>query len=173
MHNATIGILVAVTSLFAAYSYAQTEEAAVTDPAPVLRVETDSGHAMIPFLSWDTEGGARSRTNLLRDPVHLRLWSNGQWLEGRDLPTRLKSADGAAQEYKIAVSAETEVTWTVTPGSAGRLAMQIGTHGQGVEKAEVVFPFNPRSASTCVLPSGWDEDGRLRLPSIISAPDLG
>ena len=31
----------------------------------VVRVETDAVHALIPVLSWDTEGGSRAQMNLL------------------------------------------------------------------------------------------------------------
>src|SRR5437868_7819052 len=37
--------------------------------SPVLRLTTDPAGKVVTFLSWDTEGGDRVRTNLLRAPV--------------------------------------------------------------------------------------------------------
>jgi hypothetical protein len=42
-----------------------------------------------------------------------------------------------------------------------------------VEGLALVFPFNPRVTPTTLLPSGWEKDGRLDLPAVVSAPDFG
>jgi hypothetical protein len=42
-----------------------------------------------------------------------------------------------------------------------------------VEGLELVFPFDPGVTPTTVLPSQWADDGSLRLPAVISAPDFG
>ncbi len=153
-------------------SFGEIKNSAMPDPKPVIRVETDTANALIPVLSWDTEGGDRARTNLLRDPVRLRTMNNGQWTDTRDLPTQHEEVGNSGTRYHIAVNPDTDLVWAITT-EPNRLTMQIGKHGQGAEKAELVFPFNPRTASTCVLPSGWDQDGHPLLPSIISAPDFG
>lgn len=140
------------------------------DSKPAFRIELDAQRALVPVLSWDTEGCDRAGTNLLRGPVHLRAFSDGQWTDTVDLPAQVDHAD-AGTCYRITVGAKGKATWTVTPKPAG-LSMQMGTE-TGIEKAELVFPFNARVASTCVLPSGWDQEGRLVLPAIISAPDFG
>ena len=38
---------------------------------------------------------------------------------------------------------------------------------------ELLVPFDPRVTPTTVLPSQWDDDGSLRLPAVINAPDFG
>ena len=47
-------------------------------------------------LSWDTEGGARLHSNLLRkgSGVGLRVRSGGQWREGSTLPASVQTTDG-------------------------------------------------------------------------------
>jgi hypothetical protein len=57
-------------------------------PTAVCRVETDAKLAQIPFLSWDTEGGNRAQTNLLRAPVELRLRGAERWIGSKELPAR-------------------------------------------------------------------------------------
>lgn len=68
-----------------------------------------------------------------------------------------------------------ELIWTIIPKTASRdkLRMVIETKGDGPDHLELVFPLNPRATSTCLLPSGWAENDHLRLPAVISAPDLG
>jgi hypothetical protein len=38
---------------------------------------------------------------------------------------------------------------------------------------ELVFPFDPRVTPTTVLPAAWEENGALRLPAVVNAPDFG
>lgn len=138
----------------------------------MIRIETDPSRALVPFLSWDTEGGERAQMNLLRAPVRLRVWRDDGWTETSELPTRCERLEDGGAVYTISLASGDQVVWTVQPGE-GRFSMEVGNKGSISGRAELVFPFNPRIASTCVLPSGWTEDDRIQLPAIISAPDLG
>src|SRR6185436_7647479 len=49
---------------------------------PKLRIEQNEKESKVTFLSWDTEGGERAKTNLLRAPATgLSLIQKGQVLE--------------------------------------------------------------------------------------------
>jgi len=139
---------------------------------PLICIEADPAHALVPVLSWDTEGGDRARTNLLREPVRLLTWGDGVWTETRDCPTRCEPLENGGMRYGITLPEETEISWTLQPRKGG-LAMQIAQKGGAVKRVELLFPFNPRATSTCILPSGWADNDRIQFPAIISAPDLG
>ena len=147
------------------------------DPAAIFRLEADPAHARIPLLSWDTEGGNRARMNLLRadTAVGLRIKMNGQWRGGETFATQVEKADGEETCYRLALAPDAELVWRLQPG-AGRLTMTFAAHGAGssrVEGLELEFPFDPRVAATTLIPAGWDDEGFLHLPAIISAPDFG
>ncbi len=42
-----------------------------------------------------------------------------------------------------------------------------------IQGLELAFPFDPRATATTLVPAAWDADGKLELPAIITAPDLG
>jgi len=68
-----------------------------------------------------------------------------------------------------------ELLWEINP-LPDRLTMVLSGQGRGesgVEAVEMVFPFDPAITPTTVLPSAWSEEGSLRLPAILSAPDFG
>ncbi|MDD2765196.1 MAG: hypothetical protein PHE83_14625 [Opitutaceae bacterium] len=152
-------------------------QAHAADPAAVFRLEVDPVHARVPVLSWDTEGGDRAKMNLLRTDtaVGLRIKMNGQWRGGETFATRVEKAGGAETCYRLALAPDAELEWRLQPG-AGRLTMTFAAHGAGlsrVEGLELEFPFDPRVAATTLLPQVWDDEGKLHLPAIISAPDFG
>jgi hypothetical protein len=121
---------------------------------PVLKFEADPARAFVPFLSWDTEGGDRAARNLLRpkEGLALRLFAGGAW-----------------RSEAIPAS-----SWTVAPTSAGGLTIAVHSAGtSGIEKAEIVFAFDPAVTPTTVLPATWADDGTLRLPAVLNAPDFG
>lgn len=70
-------------------------------PKAVCRVETDAKLARIPFLSWDTEGGNRAQTNLLRAPVELRLRSPERWVASKELPARCETLGNGGTRYNL------------------------------------------------------------------------
>ncbi len=57
---------------------------------PVLRIEADPKRACVGVLSWDTEGGSKAKTNLLREnsPLALRIRVGGKWQVSSELPTQ-------------------------------------------------------------------------------------
>lgn len=116
---------------------------------PILRVGTDPDSRRITFLSWDTEGGDRAERNLLRagSAVSLRARIGGEW---RDADPNM-------------------IEWTIAP-QADRLALKLAGKGQDIE---IVVPFDPRVTPATVIPSEWADDGSLRLPAAIVAPDFG
>ncbi len=155
---------------------AESKPSAEQTPAQV-RVETDPVRAAIRVLSWDTEGGARTKVNLLRNKtvVGLRVKLNGEWRAGETFDTKVEKAGAAETRYRLAVAADAEVEWRLVAG-AGRLEMKIAGRGaglNGVEGLELVFPFDPLVAATTLLPASWDGEGKLHLPAIITAPDFG
>jgi hypothetical protein len=73
------------------------------------------------------------------------------------------------------VTAGTAVRWSIIPAD-DRLRMTFAVQGDSavcVDGLELVFPFDPGVTPTTVLPSEWVNDGSLRLPAMISAPDFG
>ena len=60
--------------------------------------------------------------------------------------------------------------------SAGVLEMRLvsaGARVDPIEELEVRFPFDPGTTPTTVLPADWADDGTIRFPAVISAPDFG
>ena len=68
---------------------------------PACRVETDAKLAQITFLSWDTEGGNRAQTNLLRAPIELRLRSPERWVGSKELPARCEPLAKGGTRYHL------------------------------------------------------------------------
>ena len=149
----------------------------VSSAVATVRVESDPGHALVSFLGWDTEGGDRANTNLLRpgNGVSLQVRSAARWQTASEIPTHRTQATGTRTRYQLALSSDTELVWELQP-KRDSLEMKISGRGQGwreVERVELIFPFDPRVTPTTVLPKTWNADGSLALPAIISAPDFG
>ncbi|HQK96197.1 MAG TPA: hypothetical protein PLD23_22055, partial [Armatimonadota bacterium] len=158
-----------------------TERPVPMRPAPIelesstksacVRAQAEPDHAALPYLSWDTEGGDRARTNLLRAPVRLRL-------VGRDgarpsVEARRRGSHGIT--YRLGLPSGGEVSWDVALRGGG-ISMTFGATGTElghVRGIEIEFPLDPRATATTVLTGDWSRAGRARLPFIISAPDLG
>ena len=150
--------------------------AALAGPA-VLRLEPDPDRARVRFLGWDTEGGPRANTNLLRagSGMGLRIQTGGQWREGADFPARQDNAGRNATRYRLSVAPDAELVWNLERKGAS-LVTRISGLGKGwpaVQAVELVFPFDPGVTPTTALPKAWTEDGDLLLPVVISAPDHG
>ena len=144
---------------------------------PVLRVETDPQSPAIAFLSWDTEGGKQARMNLLRSGSVIRVCIAGEWLQSEKLPSEELPAENQSKRsrYRLSPADDITLTWTVEVDDAD-LSITLAGEGAGldrVEAVELVFPLDPRATATTVLPSKWADDGTLRLPALISAPDFG
>ncbi|MCD4728156.1 MAG: hypothetical protein K8R46_10870, partial [Pirellulales bacterium] len=72
---------------------------------PVLRVKTDPQSPAITFLSWDTEGGERTRMNLLRSGSMIRVRVAGAWSRAEKLPAAAESEDGP-RRYRFSPTAD-------------------------------------------------------------------
>lgn len=144
---------------------------------PILHIETDARHAWVTVLSWDTEGGNKAQTNLLRmdSPLTLRVRIGGKWNVSSDFETRREDAVGNATSYTLAISPEAELRWTIHPFH-GQLTMTVTGRGstlRDVEAVEMIFPFDPQVAPTTILPQSWCDEGCAKLPAVISSPDFG
>lgn len=149
---------------------------ATAPAAPILRVVADPRRALVTELSWDTEGGERSRVNLLRRNagVGVRVRLGGQWHEGIDLPAEAATS-GRGMRYRLQVSPHASLLWEVV-AAPGRLTMSFSAEGDASfepNRIELLFPFDPMITPVTVLPSRWNNDGSLEAPLIISAPDFG
>jgi len=54
--------------------------------------------------------------------------------------------------------------------------MEIGSEediSKQVDRMELVFPFDPTTAVTCIIGNNWTGEGKFTLPVILSVPDLG
>ncbi len=163
----------------AGYSLAKEGARVADSPAPTatLRVVTDPRRAFVSWLSWDTEGGERGHTNLLRfsSPLALRLHVGGNWRPSQSIPGRKEALGGEGSRFNMPLTQGDEFRWEIIP-EGGRLTMTVSRQGRGdsgVQGIEMAFPFEPRVTPTTVIPSEWTEDGNLRLPAILSAPDFG
>lgn len=144
---------------------------------PVVRVQCDRTRPEVTVLSWDTEGGGRAETNLLRvgQPVALRVRIGNEWQPGTAFACRADRQASGEITYRVGVTSEAELAWNLRPASDSlrmTFAWQ-GAHPEQVKGVELCFPFDPAVTPTTILPSQWDDDGSLRLPAVISAPDFG
>jgi hypothetical protein len=139
-------------------------------------VETDPQRPVIRTLSWDTEGGDRARTSLLRPNggVGLRILAEHFFIDGADLPTTVEMGSSGAS-YLIEISKRSGLRWDISSTSESFTLKFSATQKQALpaSKVAVVFRFDPRVTPTTVLPTTWKSDGRFTAPLIISAPDFG
>ncbi|HEY1806977.1 MAG TPA: hypothetical protein VGG42_00380 [Acidobacteriaceae bacterium] len=156
---------------------ARAEKQAVAAPSPAFRICPDSERAQAPILSWDTERGDRTRSNLLRpgQPLCLRVRIRGVWHSSFDLPAQVKNIGHGGIDYVIAVANQAAIRWRIDPES-DRLLMTVAASGPGrqaLEAVEILFPFDPKVTPTTILPQSWSSDGKGLLPAVLSAPDFG
>ncbi len=160
---ATAALLVAVAAGWAACSPSRSEHSSPTSAElgardPVIEVRTVSGTAAgatgIVFLSWDTEGGEKVRTNLLRSgsAVRVQRLADGVWRDDGSIDLRPVVQTDPPGSLELSVSARNAV-----PADPFRL----------------ILPFDPKVTSTTVIPAEWLDDGTFRLPAVVNAPDWG
>ena len=140
-------------------------------------MEMDNERPEVTRLSWDTEGGSRTETNLLRSgqPMRLRMRSGGQNKPAGNLSLSSVDVKPSTTTYRLATASAVEWLWGLSP-TADSLRMTFTRQAAGAsdaEPVELVVPFDPRVTPTTVLPSQWDEDSSWRLPAVINAPDFG
>lgn len=148
------------------------EDSKASAAAPILRLEADPKRCLVPELSWDTEGGARFHSNLLRKGagLGLRVRTDGRWRDGAELPTRAQPS-GDRTHYSIQVTSQCTLKWDLDV-SRDSYRMTLAAEGPETlppKSVELVFPFDPMVTPTTVLPGHWREDGALTRQSL-SAP---
>jgi len=144
----------------------------ISSPALQLQLEADTKSARLTRLGWDTEVTGRATINLLKSPVELRLSKQGQVLTP---PVRFEALGTRMIRYNFGLADGKQLTWEIAAHPDG-LRMQVSCREDisvGVDKVELIFPFEPKTALTSVISSNWTDDGRFQIPAIISAPDLG
>jgi hypothetical protein len=167
--------LPAQVGLSAAGAFA-TESSEPRASSPVVRLEADPRRPLITTLSWDTEGGDRVRTNLLRPNagVGLRIREENIFVDAADLSSTGQIRPGGAS-YQIQISRHGIVHWEIA-SARNSFTMKIAATDAGMlppGSVEMVFGFDPRVTPATVLPREWKEDGSILPPLIISAPDFG
>lgn len=144
---------------------------------PILRVEPDTECAGVRVLSWDTEGGSKAQTNLLRTScsLDLRVRTAGVWKNSEEFETQVARSRDGIISYKLAISAGAELEWLILT-SSGSLIMTVfgrGDRRREIEAIEMRFPFDLKVTPTTLLAKIWDEEESGKLPAVISSPDFG
>jgi hypothetical protein len=137
---------------------------------PLIEVKTLSGTATgttgIAFLSWDTEGGEKVRTNLLRagNAVRVQRLADGAWQDFGTVDLRAVVRKDPPGSLEL----------TASPREAAPAGSPVADSAAlPADLLRLVFPFDPKVTSTTVIPSKWLDDGTFRLPAVVNAPDWG
>lgn len=158
---------------------------------PVLRATADETSPGIAFLSWDTEGGGKAATNLLRQGSAVRLQfrqvtgetgrgavaqpagaSSAAWADATVIGRRLENRGRAA--IQTVQAGASRVDWRVRTGDAIELDFSCpDAAALPPGSLRLLFPFDPKVTATTVLPAEWLDDGTFRLPAVVNAPDWG
>jgi hypothetical protein len=138
-------------------------------------METDPIRPLVTALSWDTEGGDRVRTNLLRSPgLRLRIQPALDWIEATELPATVQAIPHGTR-YSFLLPQNSAFHWEVI-ASDGSLTISFSTEGTGGSRLgniELVFAFDPSVTPTTIVPYDWHDDNSFAAPLIVSAPDFG
>ncbi|MGZ5515378.1 MAG: hypothetical protein ACXW2O_09930 [Candidatus Aminicenantales bacterium] len=154
---------------------ARSATAAPVERPPVITAATDEISPGIPFLSWDTEGGGKAATNLLRAGNAVRV----QFLEGRGAWTDAKVVESrhgsdANIVFRKLEAGQARLEWRIETVDKLDLAVyDLDAAPVPPGSLRLIFPFDPKVTSTTVLPAEWLDDGTFRLPAVINAPDWG
>ena len=107
--------------------------------APIIHLELDNARAAIPFLSWDTEGGNRAQTNLLRanSPLVLRARIRNQWHSSGDVQARVEHATEGRTLFRLALAADVSLSWTIDHAH-DRLTLTVAGQGNGMRDVEAL-----------------------------------
>jgi hypothetical protein len=143
-----------------------------SSPSLQLNIKAEKDSAQLTTLGWDTEGTGRDTINLLRSPVKLYLSKGNQTLTPH---FTFKIVDKQTVQYEFSLPDNKQLTWEIAV-EAEKLRMQLLSDDEitaEVDKIELVFDFNSRTALTSIISSNWTNDGRFQLPVIVSAPDIG
>jgi hypothetical protein len=145
-----------------------------TQSEPIIKVVADPAAARISFLRWDTEGGEKVGTNLLRvdSAVRIQFPAGGVWKDAKMTSRRVENG-GDAVVYGLEAE-KASLEWRIESGvGTGTLKFTLSTSVGTIASARLIFPFDPKATSTTVLPGDWLDDGTFRLPAVVNAPDFG
>jgi hypothetical protein len=164
--------------------------AASVAAAPVINVTIGETSAGLSFLSWDTEGGPKAATNLLRQGSTVRLQSRqvpgesgaaaaarpsgepGAWTDAAVIERRSESRGRIAIQTVQACASR--VDWRIQADDTIELGFFApDTVPLPPDSLRILFPFDPKITATTVLPAEWRDDGTFRLPAVVNAPDWG
>jgi len=142
---------------------------------PIIKVvaaETASG---LSFLSWDTEGGEKAATNLLRagNAVRVQYLADGAWNDAKLVDRRPGSGGDIAVFGLEAGTACLEWRIVADSGSLKLTLFALDAKPTAPLSLRLIFPFDPKVTSTTILPGDWLDDGTFRLPAVLNAPDWG
>jgi len=126
---------------------------------PIIKIASDSAAPGISYLSWDTEGGVKAETNLLRagSAVRVQHFIEGAWRDADSVELRASVREGPPGSLELAIHTKENGLTAATDPAPVRL----------------LFPFDPKVTSTTVLPAEGLDDGTFRLPAVVNAPDWG
>lgn len=147
---------------------------APASPETRFRLEADTRSPAIESIGWDTEGGPRASVNLLRSPIQPTLLGPDGAAAVVPAPAfSMPDADTAAWRWRLAPGAALD--WSAgRVGGAIHLAFRAAGPVRGsVARIALAIPLDPHTVATCVIGGEWTAAGRLRLPFILNAPDLG
>ncbi|HUT32537.1 MAG TPA: hypothetical protein VNE39_03570 [Planctomycetota bacterium] len=122
------------------------------------------------FLSWDTEGTAQTKLNLLRPNAGgvFQVEANGKWVDGKPY---VLGTDGSA--CRLGAGGKVELLWRARANGAGMAWSLENVGGGAIRAIRVTLPFNPLMAATAVVPSRWLPPDGFALPAVLSAADFG
>jgi hypothetical protein len=88
---------------------------------------------------------------------------------------RFDAPDPWTARYNLALANGARLIFVVAsrPDALGMRLSWEGDVAAAVDSVELVFPFEPETATTSIISERWTEDGTFLLPAIVSAPDLG
>ncbi len=137
---------------------------------PRVRIEADVSRPAISFLSWDTEGGPKADTNLLRAGAGVGLQA-----EAPDTGPGGRLVDRSADQESVRFRLEAGgalIDWQAL-SRGGKLVLRLRAETGRLEDGRLVFPFDPQVTPTTVLCGSWSDDGTFALPAVFNAPDFG
>ena len=138
---------------------------------PVIKVIAPETSPGLSFLSWDTEGGEKAATNLLRagSAVRVQFQTDGAWQDAKIVNRRIENG-GEAIVYELEIP-EARLEWRIESGN-GSLKLALNA-SSGAAFVRLLFPFDPKVTSTTVLPATGLTMGPSACPRVLNAPDWG
>lgn len=149
-------------------------QALLRENEAVIVVTPDAVKAALNVLTWDTEGGNRIATNLLRQPVFLKVVSQGETYCS-NLIDAVREVTAKRTVFHIGVGAGCEIVWMINHDSSslGMSLWAVGANSGDIQSAELIFPWDPKVTPTTIISQQWVPGGSATAPIVISAPDFG